>query len=114
MFAGARGVGNLITFIDLNQSQSDGPMQEVLDIGPLAPKLRAFGWHVQIVDGHCHQELRDAVRAAREESGRPSAIIARTRKGHIDASTIACQGKHSGSLTPEEVQHFTELLEVTL
>jgi transketolase len=114
MFAGARGVGNLIAFIDLNQSQSDGPVQEVLDIGPLAPKLRAFGWHVQIVNGHCHRELHDAVRAAREESGQPSAIIARTRKGHIDATTVACQGEHSGTLTPEEVQQFMELLEARL
>ncbi len=114
MFAGARGVGNLIAFIDLNQSQSDGPVQEVLDIGPLAPKLRAFGWHVQVVDGHCHSELHDAVRAAREESGQPSAIIARTRKGHIDAANIACQGMHSGSLTRQEVEQFTELLEAAL
>jgi transketolase len=111
MFAGALGVGNLIAFIDLNQSQNDGSVQEVLDIGPLAPKLAAFGWHVQIVDGHCHVELRAATRAAREETNRPSVIIARTRKGYINATTIACQGKHSGSLTPEEFQQFSELLE---
>jgi transketolase len=114
MFAGARGIGNLITFIDLNLSQNDGSVQEVLDIGPLAPKLGAFGWHVQTVDGHCHPELSNAVRAARAETKRPSAIIARTRKGYIDATTTACQGKHSGSLTPEEVRQFTELLEATL
>jgi transketolase len=111
MFAGARGVGNLIAFIDLNRSQNDGSAQEVLDIGPLAPKLSAFGWHVQTVDGHSHSELRDATRAARKETGRPSAIIARTRKGYIDPTRVACQGKHSGSLTPEEVQQFSELLE---
>jgi transketolase len=114
MFAGARGVGNLIAFIDLNQSQNDGPVHEVLDIGSLAPKLGAFGWHVQIVDGHCHRELHDAVRTARAQTGQPSAIIARTRKGYIDATTIACQGEHSGSLTPEEVRQFTELLEAAL
>jgi transketolase len=114
MFADALGVGNLIAFIDFNQSQSDGLVQEVLDIGPLAPKLAAFGWHVQIVDGHCHSELRDAARAAREETDRPSVIIARTRKGYINATTVACEGKHSGSLTPEEFQHFSELLEAGL
>jgi transketolase len=111
MFAGARGVGNLIALIDLNRSQNDGPAQEVLDIGPLAPKLSAFGWHVQTVDCHCHSELRNAVRAARMETSRPSAIIARTRKGYINASSVACQGKHSGSLTAEEIQKFSELLE---
>jgi transketolase len=114
MFAGARGIDNLITLIDLNLSQNDGPVQEVLDIGPLAPKLGAFGWHVQTVDGHCHPELRDAVRAARAETKRPSVIIARTRKGYIDATTVACQGKHSGSLTQEEVMQFRELLEAAL
>ena len=111
MFAGARGLGNLIAFIDFNQSQSDGSMQEVLDIGPLAPKLGAFDWHVQTVDGHCHWELREAVRAARKETERPSVIIARTRKGYINATTVACQGKHSGSLTQEEFQQFNDLLE---
>ena len=114
MFGGALGVGNLIAFIDLNQSQNDGLVHEVLDIGPLAPKLAAFGWHVQVVDGHCHWELRDAARAAREETSRPSVIIARTRKGYINAATVACQGKHSGSLTTEEFQQFNELLEAVL
>ena len=114
MFAGTLGVGNLVAFIDLNQSQNDGSVQEVLDIGPLAPKLAAFGWHVQIVDGHCHWELRNAARAAREETDRPSVIIARTRKGYINPTTVACQGKHSGSLTPEEFQQFSELLEAVL
>lgn len=113
MFAGARGVGNLIAFIDFNQSQNDGPAEQVLDIGPLGPKLSAFGWHVQVVDGHSHRELRDATRAARKETERPSAIIARTRKGHIDGTTVACQGQHSGSLTPEEFQQLSELLETT-
>ncbi len=114
MFAGARGVGNLIAVIDVNQSQSDGPVQEVLDIGPFAPKLGAFGWHVQVVDGHCHWELRHAMRAARAETTRPSVIIARTRKGHIDAATVACGGKHSGSLTQDEFAQFNELLEAVL
>jgi len=114
MFAGALGVANLIAFIDLNQSQNDGSVQEVLDIGPLSPKLAAFGWHVQIVDGHCHRELHDAARAAREDTDRPSVIIARTRKGFINATTVACQGNHSGSLTPEEFQQFLQLLEAGL
>jgi transketolase len=114
MFAGALGIGNLIAFIDLNESQSDGPVQEVLDIGPLAPKLMAFGWHVQVVDGHSHQDLRDAARVARDRTDQPSAIIARTRKGHIDASTVACQGKHSGTLTWKEFRQLNELLEAAL
>lgn len=114
MFAGARGIGNVIAVIDLNQSQNDGPVQDVLDIGPFAPKLSAFGWHVQVVDGHSHRELRDALRAARAESRRPSAIIARTRKGYIDSGTVACHGQHSGTLTADEVRHFTDLLETAL
>jgi transketolase len=114
MFAGALGVGNLIAFIDLNQSQSDGPVEEVLDVGPLGPKLAAFGWHVQIVDGHCHRELHDAALAAREDTSRPSVIIARTRKGYINANTVACQGKHDGSLTPEQFRQFIQLLEARL
>ncbi|MGA0980275.1 MAG: transketolase, partial [Candidatus Nanopelagicales bacterium] len=44
--------------------------------------LRAFGWAVREVDGHDHAALQAALSSVPWEAGRPSAVIARTHKGH--------------------------------
>src|SRR6056300_817195 len=46
MYAAAKGVDNIIATIDLNGKQIDGTTKEVLDIGDLHAKLKAFGWDV--------------------------------------------------------------------
>jgi transketolase len=95
MYGGAHRVGNLVAIIDHNNSQSDGDLDGVLPLHPLPAKLSAFGWHVQEVNGHAHGELRQAVRAARQERIRPSVIIARTRKGWLGGGQILLDGSHS-------------------
>ncbi|WGS52735.1 transketolase [Paraburkholderia sp. D15] len=52
MSAAHHGLGNLIVLVDVNQQQADGPSQRILGFEPLADKWRAFGWHVQRVDGN--------------------------------------------------------------
>jgi transketolase len=78
-----QGVGNLWAIVDRNELQSDKPTEEILALGDLAAKLRAFGWHVETCDGHDHAAL-DAVfadlRALPDDI--PKALIARTIKGH--------------------------------
>ena len=44
--------------VDRNELQSDKPTEEILALGDLEAKLRAFGWHVASCDGHDHDELR--------------------------------------------------------
>jgi transketolase len=34
-----------------------GTTAEVLDLDPLADKWRSFGWSVEEVDGHDHEQL---------------------------------------------------------
>ena len=114
MLAGARRVGNLIAFVDHNQGQNDGSTSEVMGTGPIATKMAAFGWHVQTIDGHSHDNIRTAVEAAKRETGRPSIIIANTRKGYLSPTTSALNGAHSGSLTPSEYDEFTALLSEAL
>jgi transketolase len=80
MAAAHYGLDNLCMIVDRNGLQHDGPVDEVMEIEPLAQKWRAFGWSVREIDGHdCA-----AVVAALEERpavGRPTALIARTVKG---------------------------------
>lgn len=77
MFAGAKGLANLINVVDVNRTQADGPLS--LEIEPLAEKYRAFGWWAQDVDGHDLDALADAFAAARTQDDRPKALVVHTR-----------------------------------
>lgn len=50
--AAHHGLGNLINLVDLNRQQADGACEDILRFEPLEDKWRAFGWHVQRVDGN--------------------------------------------------------------
>ncbi|RYZ20492.1 MAG: transketolase, partial [Sphingobacteriales bacterium] len=51
MFAPHNKVDNLICTIDFNGQQIDGPTEQVLSLGDLEEKFKAFGWHVIISNG---------------------------------------------------------------
>lgn len=72
----------LTVIVDHNKIQSDTWVSEVSDLGDIAGKLNAFGWHVQRCDGHDFVALETCLDAARAEKGRPSIIIADTVKGY--------------------------------
>jgi transketolase len=73
---------NLIAFVDYNHKQLDGTTDDVLDLGDIADKFRAFGWYSQTVDGHDVAALYDAIENAKANAGdRPSMIVMNTVKG---------------------------------
>jgi transketolase len=73
---------NLIGIIDVNNQQADGPSNEMLGFEPLVPKLEAFGWFTQRVDGNDLEAVRAAFDAAKTEpSSRPRMIVCDTRMG---------------------------------
>jgi transketolase len=72
---------NLVVVLDRNELQITGGTESVCALEPLVDKLRAFGYAVREVDGHDHAALLDVFRAAPFEPGRPSLVLARTRKG---------------------------------
>jgi transketolase len=75
-------VGNLWAIVDRNELQSDRPTDEILALGDLEGKLRTFGWHVEVCNGHDHDELAAAfaaMRAAPEDV--PKVLVANTIKG---------------------------------
>ena len=53
---------------------------EVMNLGDLNAKFRAFGWSAIEIDGHCIEEILHAFDYARETEG-PVAILAHTIKG---------------------------------
>ncbi|MEE0756822.1 transketolase [Allofournierella sp.] len=81
MFAAHYKLDNLCVLADLNGLQIDGPVAEVMNPGPVDEKFKAFGFFVQVIDGHSFETLEAAFAAARAEKGRPSAILLKTTKG---------------------------------
>lgn len=81
MFAAQYKLDNLTAFVDFNGLQIDGKITDVMSPCPIDEKFRAFGWDVQVVDGHDFDALRKAVSAAAKVCGKPSVIIMKTTKG---------------------------------
>ncbi len=76
------GAGGLWAIVDRNELQSDRPTEEILGLGDLEAKLRAFGWHVARCDGHDHAALRRVfAELAAGDPRQPKALVADTVKG---------------------------------
>jgi len=79
--AAAHAQGNLWVVVDRNELQSDKPTTEILTLGDLERKLRAFGWHVAACDGHDHEQLAASFADFRPREDTPNVLIANTIKG---------------------------------
>ncbi len=71
----------LIAILDYNHVQLDGRLEEIMPLGDVHAKWRAFGWNTLEIDGHHVGEIRQALERARQYVDRPTIIIARTVKG---------------------------------
>lgn len=80
MSAGQLRLDNLVAMVDYNKLQSDGAGAQIMDLGNLANKFRAFGWDAYEVDGHNIDELVSVLEAPKSE-GQPRVIVANTIKG---------------------------------
>lgn len=80
LFAAHHQLGNVTVLIDRNGIQSLGSTERTLALEPLDEKWKSFGWHVQIVDGHKHDDLKDSLVSANADP-RPSVVICKTIKG---------------------------------
>ncbi len=81
MFAGKYKLSQLIVFVDRNNIQIDGTTDQVMPLEDLRGKWESFGWHVQEIDGHNVESIRDAASMARAITNQPSVIIAHTIPG---------------------------------
>lgn len=81
MFANHYKLSNLCVIIDNNNLQISGKVTDCMNLNPLADKLKAFGFNVLEIDGHNFDEIDTALKNARQEKNRPTAVIAKTIKG---------------------------------
>lgn len=81
MAAGNYHLDNLCVFVDNNNIQIDGTLEEIMSPYPIDKKFEAFNWHVECCDGHDVTAIAAALENAKAAKGKPTVIIARTVKG---------------------------------
>lgn len=81
MFAANKKLNNLVLFVDNNNLQIDGSVDEVNSPHPIDKKFEAFGFNVICIDdGNDFDKIEEALNKA-DKSDKPTAIIAKTVKG---------------------------------
>ena len=84
MYASAKKIDNLISTIDFNGRQIDGDVDDVLSLGNLEEKWKAFGWKTLSCNGNNLQELIATLEIAKGLTGKnqPIMIIMKTEMGY--------------------------------
>jgi len=103
MFAAHHKLDKLIAFIDWNKQQLDGFTNDILDIGDIADKFKAFGWHSQTVDGHDPGRIKTAITDAKKYTDAPSAIVLDTIKGYGCNFAEGVASNHHMNFTKEQI-----------
>lgn len=78
--AGHLGLNNFIMFYDANDVQLSTMTDEVTN-EDTEMKYKSWGWNVITIDGHNHEEIRSALKAANAEQHKPTLIIGKTIMG---------------------------------
>jgi transketolase len=83
MYAAHHKVDNLISTIDVNGQQIDGPTEKVMSLGNLRAKWEAFGWTVCEMDGNDMAEVLKGLAHAKSLTGqgKPIMILMTTSMG---------------------------------
>jgi len=102
---------NVCAIVDHNGLQIDGPNKEVMDPEPISEKWKAFGWNVMNVDGHNIIGILNALDAAEQVKGKPTAIIAKTIKGKGVSFMENVVDFHGKAPTPDEGERALKELE---
>ena len=98
-FAGHLQLDNLIVIYDSNDIYLDGPLTECFTENvPL--RFESYGWKV-IIDGHNHDEIRDAFKEAKQAK-QPVLIEAKTTIGFGSPNRAGTSEAHGKALGEEE------------
>jgi len=126
--AGHLGLDNLIVFFDSNNVTLDA-MLNVSQSEDVGARYAAYGWHVQMIDGHNLDEILAAFNKAKSIKGKPHMIICKTiigkgipqvegtNKAHGEAGVKFSDEARKGLglpdekffISPEVASYFTDL-----
>jgi transketolase len=109
MFAPFNKVDNLISAIDVNGQQIDGPTDKVLGLLDLHEKFSAFGWDVMHADGNDMDGIVEALEHAKTRTGKgkPVMILMKTVMGQ---GVDFMEGSHKWHGTAPSEKQLNEAL----
>ena len=99
--AGIHKLNNLIAIVDANRLGQSQATAFGHDIGVYAKRFEAFGWRVEVVDGHDIEEISEVLSGVGLED-KPLAIIAKTYKGAGVSFLQDKDGWHGKPLNKDE------------
>ncbi len=107
IYAGSRGVDNIIATVDRNGQQIDGPTETVMPLGDLGEKFGVFGWDViELKNGNDLEQVYEALEDARKRAGkgRPVCIIMETVMGNGVDFMMHTHAWHGKAPNDEQLQ----------
>jgi len=100
--AGNHGLGKIVVYYDQNFISIEGDTH-ITYTDDVTKRMEAYGWHVQEIDGHNHDEIAAATEAAQAETGKPSVIICNTTIGFGSPNKAGGHDVHGAPLGEDEV-----------
>jgi transketolase len=101
-FAGTLKLGKLIALYDHNNISIDGEVDGWFS-DDTAKRFKAYGWHVQKIDGHDPAAIKKAIEKARKKTKKPSIICCKTNIGQGAPNKAGSHECHGAPLGAEEI-----------
>ena len=101
------GLNNYIATVDWNGQQIDGPTKEVMDLGDLEAKFKAFKWQVLVVEkGNDIESIIHALHEAKKllVNNLPVVILLKTEMGYGVDYMVGHHGWHGKAPNDEQLQ----------
>lgn len=114
MAAGNYKLDNLTVFVDNNNLQIDGTLEEVMSPYPIEEKFKAFKWNVITIDGHDCAQIADAIDQAAAVKDMPTMIVAKTVKGKGVSFMENNVKWHGSTPTKEEFKQAAKELDAAI
>ncbi|MGH2920447.1 MAG: transketolase [Gaiellaceae bacterium] len=96
--ASHEGLDNLTAVIDVNRLGQRGETMHGWDLDTYVSRAEAFGWHAIAIDGHDVEAIDRAYQEAVSIQGKPTAIVAKTKKGKGVAAVEDKENAHGKAL----------------
>lgn len=107
LYAAAKKVDNLILTVDLNGKQIDGATDDVLPMGDLSAKFKAFGWEVMsLKEGNKLEQIVVTLENAKTKckQGKPIVILMETEMGNGVDYMMHTHAWHGKAPNDEQLQ----------
>jgi transketolase len=108
--AGYYGLSNFTAIFDINRLGQRGPTEYEWQTDVYRDRVQAFGCRAIVIDGHDVEQIDEALHQAREATGKPTVVIARTIKGKGFSEIENKEGWHGKALPPDMAERAIEEL----